>query len=512
VLRHQVIVPRSIKRLQTAKIQSRPWCWTIIMLKSKTIAIGAVLLGAVLAGTLVWNWIRTPSTFALSHSESADIFKPRLRLLTPGVLSIALGSRNTRATSLALQKDGTIVVGATSWPKVGTPPASEKARGVVLLLAPNGLLLRPAVTLLADTPSFVTSVATGHDGTIAVVGYGSAAEEGPGGAGNRHFLVARLLPDGVPDRAFGGSGVVLAKMRSSIWIGDAGHAVAIQGDDRIVTTGGAGYALAPLAHGSYCATARFTRDGRFDRRFGDNGRVLALVPGNTLCGSTSVLAAPDGKVIAVGTYHSERTPYHIAIFRHLPDGTLDRQFGRGGIAELLKISAASGGGAALDSQGRIVVVARELLSPTRTRMLIARFDTDGNLDQSFGSKGIVSLHESTISQGLSAVALQQDGKIVAVGTFGWHSGTRFARPGKRDRIVVVRLDANGPLDKSFSGGGLLIVASPQYLWGATGIAIQPDGKLLIVGYNLEQPNATTSIVIARLNPDGTPDADFGGGH
>jgi hypothetical protein len=125
------------------------------MLKSRTIAIGAVLIGAVLTGALVWNWIRTPSTFALSHSASADTFKPRLRLLAPGVLSIALGSRNTRATSLALQKDGTIVVGATSSPKVVTPPASDKARGVVLLLASNGLLDKPPVTLLAATPSAV---------------------------------------------------------------------------------------------------------------------------------------------------------------------------------------------------------------------------------------------------------------------------------------------------------------------------------------------------------------------
>jgi uncharacterized delta-60 repeat protein len=346
-----------------------------------------------------------------------------------------------------------------------------------------------------------------------VVGYGSAAEEGSGSAVNRHFLVARLLPDGVPDPAFGGSGVVLANMRSSIWIGEAGHAVAIQGDDRIVTTGVAGYALAPLSQGAYCATARFARDGRFDRRFGENGRVLALVGKNTICTGASVLAAPDGKVVVVGGYYSERTPPHIAVFRYLSDGRLDRRFGRDGIAELLKISAANVGGAAFDSQGRIVVVAREPLSPTRARLLIVRFDPNGSLDQSFGANGTVSLHESTISQGLSAVALQQDGKIVAVGTFGWHNGTRFAEPEKRDHIVVVRLDANGALDRSFAGSGLLIMTSPLYLWGARGIAIQADGKLLIAGYILDEANnsATSSIVIVRLNPDGTPDANFAGG-
>jgi uncharacterized delta-60 repeat protein len=263
-----------------------------------------VLLGV--TGALIWNWI-TPSTSALIHSASADIFKPRLRLLAPGVLSVALGSRNAMALSLALQKDGTIVIGANSWPKVLPPPASDQTRAVILRLAPNGQLGRPAVTLLADTTSFVKGVAVGHDGTIAVVGSGG------------HFLVARLLPDGVPDPAFGGSGVVLANVRSSMWGGDAGAAVAIQGDGRIVTTGSAGYALAPLAGGWYCATARFTRDGRFDRRFGDKGRVLALVPGNTRCSSSSVLVTPDGKVVVFGIYSSERTPAHIALFS-LPPG------------------------------------------------------------------------------------------------------------------------------------------------------------------------------------------------
>jgi hypothetical protein len=77
----------------------------------------------------------------------------------------------------------------------------------------------------------------------------------------------------------------------------------------------------------------------------------------------------------------------------------------------------------------------------------------------------------------------------------------------------VRLDPNGALDKSFAGGGLLLMASPRYLWGGHGIAIQPDGKLLIVGDVIDEANdhATSEIVLVRLNADGTPDADFGNG-
>src|SRR5262249_23707664 len=146
-------------------------------------------------------------------------------------------------------------------------------------------------------------------------------------------------------------------------------------------------------------------------------------------------------------------------------------------------------------------------SQSDTQFLIPRYDPDGSLDPSFGASGAVFLHEAPVSQVLSATAVQPDGKIVAVGTFGWHSGTRPPEPGKRDQIVVVRLDANGALDQSVAEGGLLLMASPRYLWGGRAVAVQPDGKLLIVGPVLDEAS-DRGVVFVRLNPDGTPDADF----
>jgi uncharacterized delta-60 repeat protein len=239
--------------------------------------------------------------------------------------------------------------------------------------------------------------------------------------------------------------------------------------------------------------------------------VLTLVAGKySSCAGASVLVAPDGKIVVAGDYGSEGERRHIAVLRYLPDGAPDRRFGRDGIAQLLQMSA-NAGGAALDSQGRIVVVGTERLSLDTTRFLVLRYDTDGNLDQSFGANGTVSLHAAVVSQELSATALEQDGKIVAVGTFGWHSRGRAPEPEKRDQIVVVRLDPNGTLDKSFAGGDLLLMASPRYLWGARRISIQSDGKLLIAGYVIDEANdrTTSAVLLVRLNPTGTPDADFG---
>jgi uncharacterized delta-60 repeat protein len=467
-------------------------------LKIRTAVIGAALVGAALIGVLIWNWDR-PSTSSLRPAASGDIPKASLKLLSPGILSVALGSGSTGAEGLALQGDGTIVVGATFASE--SAPGLSKSRAVVLRMTSNGQLAKSPVTLIADTPSGLRGLATARDGTIVVAG----SSAGPNGL----FLLARLMPDGTLDPAFGG-GAVLANLKSSLWQSNAGRAAAMQGDGKIVATGVATYAAGPLAVGSYCATARFNRDGSFDRGFGDSGRLLTNVEGKQSCAASSVLVASDGKIVVVGDSSAEHQPRHIAVFRYLADGTLDRQFGRDGIAQLLQISANAWGGAGFDSQGRIVIVGTEWMSPG-ARFLVVRLEPNGKPDPSFGTEGIVSLAGGSVSQQLVAAAPQQDGKIVAVGNTGWRSGTRPAEPGKRNEFVATRLAANGALDQSFAGGGLLIMASPRYLWSASAIAIQPDGKLLIAGRFADDENerVRSAIILIRLNPDGTPDTDFG---
>ncbi len=479
------------------------------MLKKSAMLIGAVLLAAVFVGVLIWNW-STPNTFALSNAASGDIPKASLRILSPGILSIALEFRNSHATDVALQADGTIVVGATTWPKVVSAPAGDKARGVVLRLTANGQLANPAITALGNTPSAVSSVSSARDGAIVVVGYGQPAEQRTAGpATDRRFLLARLLPNGALDPTFGGQGIVLADMRSGLFSNNnIARGTAIEDDGQLIVTGVASYPLGPLAAGSYCATARLGRDGRLDRNFGNKGRVLTLLPGMTRCNSVSVFVDRDGRIIAAGNASSECGPHQIVTFRYLSSGALDPQFGRGGTAELQTEAVAWS--AAFDAQSRIVAVGTQFLGPTGTRILVARFDAQGNVDQSFGAGGIVTLHDADVSQVLNAAAIQPDGKIVAVGTFGWSSPTRPPEPGKRFQIVVLRLDQSGALDKSFADGGLLLMASPRYQWGGQTIAIQPDGKLLIAGFVYDDADGrTSSIALVRLNRDGRPDAGFG---
>jgi uncharacterized delta-60 repeat protein len=342
-------------------------------------------------------------------------------------------------------------------------------------------------------------VISGRDGTIVMAGYGKHGGLLPS---DRQFLVGHLGREGLPDRTFGGGGFVLANLRASRWLAAAARAGATEDDGLIVATGSAGYATGPLSQSSYCATARFTPDGRFDLSFGDHGRVLTLVRGTEGCAGVAVLVRTDKKILVVGNTSARG----FALIRYLPDGALDGGFGRGGTVEFFDAMA---WGAAFDAQGRTLVVGTKWLSLSRTQFLVARYDVDGRLDESFGPGGAVVLHEAAVSQQLQAVAVQSDGKIVAVGTSGWHGGTRTPEPAKRDQIAVVRLDPNGALDPAFAGGQLLI-PSDRYLWGGNSVAIQPDGKLLIVGPVLDETDSrrTRGIVVVRLNPNGTPDSDF----
>jgi hypothetical protein len=112
---------------------------------------------------------------------------------------------------------------------------------------------------------------------------------------------------------------------------------------RIVATGSAGYATGPLSQSSYCATARFTRDGRFDPTFGDRERVLTLLTGAEGCGGAAVLVESDAKIVFVGNV----TGGGFVLIRYLTDGALDSAVGRGGTIAFFDATAS---GATFDAQ------------------------------------------------------------------------------------------------------------------------------------------------------------------
>ena len=150
-------------------------------------------------------------------------------------------------------------------------------------------------------------------------------------------------------------------------------------------------------------------------------------------------------------------------------------------------------GVALQGDGMIVAVGTADGGATGNDFALARYNLNGSLDPSFSGDGRkrLSFGGDELAFG---VAIQANGKIVVVGRAG-PAGDDFA---------IARFNPNGSLDPSFSGDGR---QTTNFAGGngATGVAIQADGKVVVVGSNC--PNGC-DFAIARYNPNGSLDHEL----
>ena len=203
-----------------------------------------------------------------------------------------------------------------------------------------------------------------------------------------------------------------------------------------------------------------------------------------------VLVQPDGKIVVVGT--GFEAPERMGLLRLGSDGSLDTGFAGDGTVGIRLTEGENGNAVALAPDGKIVVAGR---SSANQRGMVARVLPDGsNLDSSFGSMGVLTL-EYGGDDSLQDVLVQPDLKIVTVG-----------QGGATNNLVVTRLIATGLPDGAFNGGG-----SVAFDFGAieSGAAVvrQPDGKILAAG---NTSAGTQAAVVVRVNANGTPDTSFDG--
>jgi uncharacterized delta-60 repeat protein len=125
------------------------------------------------------------------------------------------------------------------------------------------------------------------------------------------------------------------------------------------------------------------------------------------------------------------------------------------------------------------------------------FAAEGDLDLSFGTVGIVTTDNGDTNELVRDLAVQPDGKIIAFG----YGGDNFSTS---RRAVVVRYNPNGSIDSTFGTSGRVIISNV----GAIGLALQPNGKIVVAGMIGTAPNR--DFYVARLNSDGSFDATFNG--
>jgi uncharacterized delta-60 repeat protein len=239
--------------------------------------------------------------------------------------------------------------------------------------------------------------------------------------------------------------------------------------------------------------------GDLDPTFGVGGKVLS---GNFLGSQDDVPHAlvrqPDGKVVAAGTsFASGRSS--VSLVRYNADGSLDATFGSGGqVVTTLAGPRVSVGQVAVQPDGKIVV-AGSIGGAAADDFLLGRFNADGSPDATFGIGGRVTTDfDGRTDQG-EGVVVQPDGKLIVAGSSSVLDSTRIPTD---PRAVLVRYNADGSLDASFAVGGKLTVAGAA-LTGAQDVAVQADGKIVAVG------SQQSNFAVWRFNVDGSPDAGFG---
>ena len=296
---------------------------------------------------------------------------------------------------------------------------------------------------------------------------------------NTDFALLRYTTSGALDTTFNSTGYAITDISGA---GDTLNSLAIQSDGKIIAAGSA-----QVGGTTDFALARYNTNGSLDTSFGSGG-LVASTAGNSII---KVLIQSDGKILAVGNANDNFT-----VARYNSDGSLDTSFGTSGVVstDLCPVqggaTADTVGGAAIQSDGKIVVVGGTQGQAGPQEWAFVRYNADGSLDTSFGASGNGKL----IIQGgqnsgmLNDVAVQSDGKIVAVGTQNTNGFYNAA---------VVRLNSGGSLDTGFAGTGEIF---GNYSQTATAVAIQADGKILVC--------ATGGIIIARYNTDGSLDTTF----
>lgn len=220
--------------------------------------------------------------------------------------------------------------------------------------------------------------------------------------------------------------------------------------------------LAAWVGASLCLATKGTA-GDLDLSFGTGGRVITTFPGGTQSAS-AVVIQPDGKIVAIGTATG------FALARYDVTGTLDVTFGTGGLVTTDIGPSGEAFAAALQPDGKIVAAGRVAPAGYCCQFALARYDSNGSLDTSFGTGGLVITNIGGLN-GASALAIQSDNKIVAAGSTGAALSEDFA---------LARYNADGSLDPTFGTGGQ-VTTDFGGIDQPGDVAIRPDGKILVVG-------------------------------
>jgi len=254
--------------------------------------------------------------------------------------------------------------------------------------------------------------------------------------------------------------------------------------------------------------ARYNQAGNLDTSFGSDGTGTVKYTNNASAYRLAI--QPDNKILVAGTAPNSKGINLFTVARYGVNGLPDTSFGTGGLAQIpvtaspcgTKNSGSSGAAyaIALQSSGKIVVAGQ----CGSTYLAVVRLNPNGTLDTTFCTAGQFVYGGAAWQTALS-LALDSAQRIVVAGSVDSSDGSTRTN-------ALLRLTANGSLDTSFGGSGVVVTKFLAYLGLNYAVVIDGNDRILTTGTSLSTSSVNSQrMVLARYNPDGSLDASFGSG-
>jgi uncharacterized delta-60 repeat protein len=241
------------------------------------------------------------------------------------------------------------------------------------------------------------------------------------------------------------------------------------------------------------------QNGTLDPFFGNGGKVVTRV-GDSISVANAVVLQGDGKIVTAGySFLSGKSAFTIA--RYNTDGALDSTYGNGGIAHTLIGDESKATTVALQPDRKIVAGGYYYDdSLSNQYFTVARYNTNGTIDSTFGNNGIATAYfPATIAQ-IRKLVVMPGGRIITAG---------YKNQGFQNTPVFAQFLSSGTLDTAFGNRGLMelnmTISSGSSLW-VNDMVLTPAGKILAT---IEAQGFTPDFLTVRLWPNGRIDSTFG---
>lgn len=310
--------------------------------------------------------------------------------------------------------------------------------------------------------------------------------------GMENISLARYLSNGALDNSFGAGGKVITSVIPGFNCSAA--AVKLQADGKIVVAGHANDTNMTTTQNGYFVAVRYNSNGTPDSSFGVYGIATFQVPATFFPDVLvqDMFIQPDSHMVIGGGAYVNMIDGDMVFMRLDIDGNPDSTFGISGMST----QAPPSGGAipmamAQQADGRIVVACL-IDAGTHNDPMLTTLDTNGIVDQNFGSAGFL-FPSYGFSSAFFGVTVQPDSKIVACGF-----GTNGA--------VIARFYDDGTTDGSFgTSGAIIIPIGTSQDAEFEDVTIQPDGNIIAAGM------ADVQFALVRVTSTGSLDPGFGTG-